>query len=242
MNNKKLVMTAAVVLGILVILYLISLVTKADVQNETLRLKDEKMFYQIQNEINNYLIEKNYNNPEFTLKKVFYKEDKLTTYYFANGYIIDIVMEDYEYVNNVNYLLVVKGNTYNLYELKDTQNETYLDTLNKNQYQFTDGKIFQNISYTEKNKLEAYISEYLTLLSVDNAKAYQMLTTSTKNKYRSYNDFSNRYSEIYDQLDTNIKNYGKTETNDSVTYDIIDVKGNKIKIIETTIMDYKIEY
>ena len=71
MNNKKLVITAAVVLGILIILYLISLVTKADVQNETLRLKDEKMFYQIQNEINNYLIEKNYNNPEFTLKKVF---------------------------------------------------------------------------------------------------------------------------------------------------------------------------
>ena len=151
-------------------------------------------------------------------------------------------MENYNYEKNVNYLVMVKGNSYTIFDLKQNQNEKYLDTLNKNSYKFKNGNVFNDISYTEKNKLISYISEFLELLSIDSPKVYQMLNTSTKNNYKNYSDFLNKRIEIYNKLNTTIKYYKKEKSNNITIYSIIDSNNNTIKIYETSIMDYKIDY
>ena len=134
MNNKKLIIISSIILVTLFVIYLLTLLFRNEPTIETLRLKDEKTFYILQNSISQYLQEKDYNNPEFTLKKVYYQEDDLTTYYHANGYIIDIVMEDFTYEKNVNFLIVSKGNSYTIYDLSQTQNESYLSVMDKTLY------------------------------------------------------------------------------------------------------------
>ena len=151
-------------------------------------------------------------------------------------------MENYNYEKNVKYLVMVKGNSYTIFDLKQNQNEKYLDTLNKNSYKFKNGNVFNDISYTEKNKLISYISEFLELLSIDSPKVYQMLNTSTKNNYKNYSDFLNKRIEIYNKLNTTIIYYKKEKSNNITIYSIIDSYNNTIKIYETSIMDYKIDY
>ena len=137
---------------------------------------------------------------------------------------------------------MVKGNSYTIFDLKQNQNEKYLNTLNKDSYKFKNGNVFNNISYTEKNKLISYISEFSELLSIDSSKAYQMLNTTTKNKYNSYSDFLSKRLEIYEKLNTTIKTYQKEQKNNLIVYSITDSNNNIIKIYETSIMDYKIDY
>ncbi len=242
MNNKKIITFISIIIGLSLILFLLKLIPEKKEINNTTKLLDEKRFYQIQDAISNHINNKDYTNPEFILKNVYYKKDGLVTYYYANGYILDIIMENYNYEKNVNYLVMVKGNSYTIFDLKQNQNEKYLDTLNKNSYKFKNGNVFNDISYTEKNKLISYISEFLELLSIDSPKAYQMLNTSTKNNYKNYSDFLNKRIEIYNKLNTTIKSYKKEKSNNITIYSIIDSNNNTIKIYETSIMDYKIDY
>lgn len=242
MNKKNLIIIISIVITLSIILFLLSSIPEKKQENNITRLTDEKMFYQIQDAITNYINNKNYNNPEFILKKVYYKKDGLVTYYYTNGYILDIIMDNHNYQDNINYLLMVKGNSYTIFDLKQNQNEKYLNTLNKDSYKFKNGNVFNNISYTEKNKLISYISEFSELLSIDSSKAYQMLNTATKNKYNSYSDFLSKRLEIYKKLNTTIKTYKKEQKNNLTIYSIIDSNNNIIKIYETSIMDYKIDY
>ena len=69
-----------------------------------------------------------------------------------------------------------------------------------------------------------------------------MLNTSTKNNYKNYSDFLNKRIEIYNKLNTTIKYYKKEKSNNITIYSIIDSNNNTIKIYETSIMDYKIDY
>lgn len=242
MNKKNLIIIISIVITLSIILFLLSSIPEKKQENNITRLTDEKMFYQIQDAITNYINNKNYNNPEFILKKVYYKKDGLVTYYYTNGYILDIIMDNHNYQDNINYLLMVKGNSYTIFDLKQNQNEKYLNTLNKDSYKFKNGNVFNNISYTEKNKLISYISEFSELLSIDSSKAYQMLNTTTKNKYNSYSDFLSKRLEIYEKLNTTIKTYKKETSNNMTIYTITDSNNNTIKIYETSIMDYKIDY
>lgn len=242
MNKKNLIIIISIVITLSIILFLLSSIPEKKQENNITRLTDEKMFYQIQDAITKYINNKNYNNPEFILKKVYYKKDGLVTYYYTNGYILDIIMDNHNYQDNINYLLMVKGNSYTIFDLKQNQNEKYLNTLNKDSYKFKNGNVFNNISYTEKNKLISYISEFSELLSIDSSKAYQMLNTTTKNKYNSYSDFLSKRLEIYEKLNTTIKTYKKEQKNNLTIYSIIDSNNSIIKIYETSIMDYKIDY
>lgn len=242
MNKKNLIIIISIVITLSIILFLLSSIPEKKQENNITRLTDEKMFYQIQDAITNYINNKNYNNPEFILKKVYYKKDGLVTYYYTNGYILDIIMDNHNYQDNINYLLMVKGNSYTIFDLKQNQNEKYLNTLNKDSYKFKNGNVFNNISYTEKNKLISYISEFSELLSIDSSKAYQMLNTTTKNKYSNYSNFLKNSSDIYDKLDITIKTYKKETSNNMTIYTITDSNNNTIKIYETSIMDYKIDY
>lgn len=242
MKKNKPIIIAGGILIFLVLIYLITLITKSTPDTTIKKLTDEEMFYRIQETISNYIIHKDYTSPNYTLKNVYYVKDDITTYYHANGYIVDYVMEDYTYQKDVNFLLVVKGNSYNIYELTSSQKETYLDELNKESYTFTNGMILEESSFTEESKLDSYISEFITLLSVDNTYAYQLLTTDMKNKYSSYRDFSNKAADIFDRLDTTVKRFNKYSQDDATVYKITTENGNTITIYETSIMDYKIEY
>ena len=243
MNKKKLITFISIAVGLSIILFLLTLVpTKTD-ESEITKLTDEKIFYELQDAISKHIINSNkYTSPEFTLKNVYYKQDGLITYYHANGYILDFVMEDYNYESNVNYSIIVKGNSYTIFELKQSQTEKYLDTFNKEDYKFENGNVFSSITFTEQNKLTSYITVFTKLLSIDSSKAYQMLNTTTKNKYSNYSNFLKNSSDIYDKLDITIKTYKKETSNNMTIYTITDSNNNTIKIYETSIMDYKIDY
>ncbi len=239
-KNKKLIIVSASILSILLIIYLLLLVFKND--EDVYVLKDEEMFYKIQATINDYIKKQDYVDPSFTLKKIYYKNEGILTYYYASGYILDYVINDYDYEKNINYLLLIKGNSYNIYELDKNQNESILENINSEDYNFENGNILSDISWSEQNKLSSYIAEFLNLLNIDNKEAYELLSDNTKNKYSSYDNFLTNSVDIYNMLDTTIKNYTKQENKDYTLYEIIDNKNNTIKIIEYSIMNYKIEY
>ena len=222
-KNKKLIIVSASILSILLIIYLLLLVFKND--EDVYVLKDEEMFYKIQATINDYIKKQDYVDPSFTLKKIYYKNEGILTYYYASGYILDYVI-----------------NSYNIYELDKNQNESILENINSEDYNFENGNILSDISWSEQNKLSSYIAEFLNLLNIDNKEAYELLSDNTKNKYSSYDNFLTNSVDIYNMLDTTIKNYTKQENKDYTLYEIIDNKNNTIKIIEYSIMNYKIEY
>ena len=238
MNKNKKLIACISILSTLLIIYLILSLLKKDVYI----LKDEETFYKIQTTINNYIKDKDYINPEFTLKNIYYKKDGLTTFYYANGYIVDYKISGYDYERNINYLLLIKGNSYNIYELSQNQNENMLEKLNSNDYTFVNGNILPTVSYSEQNKLSSYLAEFLNLLSVDNKRAYDLLNDNTKKEYSSYDNFFTKSTEIYNKLDTTIKSYTKKEKKNYTLYEVIDNKNNNIKITEYSIMNYKIEY
>ena len=180
-----------------------------------------------------------YNNPTFVSKSIQYKNIKNTYYYFVNGYVIDYNMEDnLDYYDNINYLLIVSGNTYNIYPLNNNNfNDFDISNINIKQGVFLD-----KTTYDRNSKLLSYINNFITLFSVSPTDAYNYLTEVEKNKYISTDDFYNRLSLKIENLSIDINQVIEDSNSDNKKYTVIDSNLNRIIIVEKSIMDYKIEF
>ena len=182
-----------------------------------------------------------YNDASYSAKSMFKKTLDDTTYYFVNGYII-INNENAAYYNNINYLVTVNGNTYNLYPLEANSNIDSFDKFDVNGITADNGMFLNSLNYTEKNKLISYIAEFVNLMNVDVNYAYELLSETEKSKYYSVNDFYNNYLDKYSDLSIMVSYYNKSESGGNTIYDITNEDNVKIKITEQNVMNYKIEF
>ena len=268
MKNKKIIIICSIVL--IIAIYIFVLIKMVNQKNVEI-LTSDSSFFTIQNTINTFLNEKdankllsmlednyilennitvnnvfqsnkfNYDNASFIAKKILYYRDNSIFYYFVNGYIIDIKYDrKYNYEKNKNYLVVVQNSKYVIVPLQD--NIDINEFAKKNNYNVNKvdkGLNLVNTPTNEKNKLVTYLAEFKNLLYLDSYQAYDLLGNNTKKKYRTYDDFYNNIDNINNNIDTIIDNYTKTMENSNRIYYI---NNSSIVIIESNIMDYKIDF
>lgn len=182
-----------------------------------------------------------YNDPSFQLMELLSKNSDNITYYFASGYTIDYQMIGSEIYNpKVNFLLIVKGNTFRIRPLDNGVNiQDLYNSLDLDNTSIQTGEVFSLINPTDKNKLETYINNFLNLLIVDKERAYNFISDKTKEKYGNYSGFVNNATDIYNNLSSSIKTIAKQNDNIFV---VTDNNDNKITIYENHIMNYKLEF
>lgn len=234
--KKKLIIIISVSLVLIVLFFFINkyIENKASIP-KTKVLNDENKYFTIQRTINDYLESKDdFNAPSFTAKKIYYKEKDNLEYYFINGYTITYEQTN-GYNKDVNYLLITYSGTYELKEINTSNIETYAEDYDDYKA-LSSNEILPIIEYTEKTKLEAYLSHFINMLNYDNSQAYELLTEKSHNKYNSYYSFQNNISD-FKTISSQVIEYKK----DGNTYTIKDSNNNTIKIIEESLMNYKLE-
>lgn len=187
-------------------------------------------------------VKSNYESVYYTATDIYYKKGINITYYFVTGYIINTTILDGEisYEDTINYIVMVKGDKFVLKMIDSNISNLYEYALN---YEIKDIDGINSIvsqSISEKSKLVSYISRYKDLLFIDTKRAYNMLDDETKEKYSNYDNFKNNISNVYDSLSIDIFSFNYVEN--EKTYYVKDENQNTIKIIENSIMNYKINF
>ena len=221
-TKKKLIILISIFIVLGIITIFISLLTKKSSTSKIKLLSDEEKYFSIKSTVNTNI---NNDNINYIITKILYKTYNNTDYCFINGYTLEYQeFGDVLYKDNVNFLMILKGNTYNIYTITTTDIEEYANKYNT-YTELKDGKILDMINHSEKNKLSSYISNFINLVNYNTKESYNYL----KNK----NDNIDKYKK----LSSNIISYNKNGN----TYIITDSNNNTFKIIEDSVMNYKIE-
>lgn len=186
------------------------------------------------------IIKGDYLDPAFFINKVLYNNDKVITYYFINGYMMD--MDGNSYEKDINYLIIVKNNKYVIVPLGNIDIDTYSKNYNLVNKNINNNNIFKNMNISDKSKITSYIGIFLNMLNRDTLKAYNMLGEKTKSKYSSYENFINVKNQILEKLTPVVFSYSiKNEDNKKIYY-VKDNKQNSIELIEYYPMDFVINF
>ena len=220
--KKKLIIFISIFIALGVLTILISTIGKKPSASKIKLFDDEEKYFAIKSTINSTL-----NNEElnYIITKILYKTYNNTDYLFIKGYTLEYPeFGEVTYQSNVNYVMILKGNTYNVYSIDTTDIDEYAKKFT-NYLELENGKVLNMINHSEKNKLSSYISNFINLLNFDTNEAYNYL----QNKNDSLSKYNN--------LSSNIISYNKNGN----SYIITDSNNNTFKIIEDSVMNYKIE-
>ncbi len=192
------------------------------------------------------IIYSDYEEVTFVPKKVYYNPGSTLTYYFIEGYIINIPFLDEEvsYNDMIDFILIVDESTknYKIVPLERVNIENYAKTYEIENRTITSNALFTKTSISEKSKLSLYITDFLNLCLYDPNKAYNMLSNESKAKYLNANALKEQIMLNYDIYTSSIFSYQKEKKNAYIEYNIKDDNQNKIIIYEYTPMDYKIDF
>lgn len=195
--------------------------------------------------VNNVLsvLDNSYEDTSYIAKDIQYIEGENITYYIINGYLLNqiIVTEELQYNSDVNFMVIIKNNTYAIYPLQDVDINEFLERYDfKNDENINSANTYTNVFVVVENKLTTYINEFLTLMFVDSQRAYNMLSDESKDLYGSLDNFNQRLYNIYQSISPVVFSYYVNELDDCVEYDIIDNNTNRITIYEYNTMNYSI--
>ncbi len=195
--------------------------------------------------VNNVLsvLDNSYEDTSYIAKDIQYIEGENITYYIINGYLLNqiIVTEELQYNSDVNFMVIIKNNTYAIYPLQDVDINEFLERYDfKNDENINFANTYTNVFVVVENKLTTYINEFLTLMFVDSQRAYNMLSDESKDLYGSLDNFNQRLYNIYQSISPVVFSYYVNELDDYVEYDIIDNNTNRITIYEYNTMNYSI--
>ena len=195
--------------------------------------------------VNNVLsiLDNSYEDTSYIAKDIQYIEGENITYYIINGYLLNqiIVTEELQYNSDVNFMVIIKNNTYAIYPLQDVDINEFLERYDfKNDENINSANTYTNVFVVVENKLTTYINEFLTLMFVDSQRAYNMLSDESKDLYGSLDNFNQRLYNIYQSISPVVFSYYVNELDDYVEYDIIDNNTNRITIYEYNTMNYSI--
>lgn len=195
--------------------------------------------------LNNVLsiLDNSYEDTSYIAKDIQYIEGENITYYIINGYLLNqiIVTEELQYNSDVNFMVIIKNNTYAIYPLQDVDINEFLERYDfKNDENINSANTYTNVFVVVENKLTTYINEFLTLMFVDSQRAYNMLSDESKDLYGSLDNFNQRLYNIYQSISPVVFSYYVNELDDYVEYDIIDNNTNRITIYEYNTMNYSI--
>ena len=192
------------------------------------------------------IIRNDYNMPSYVVSDIYYNPDSSFTYYFINGYLMDIplVGTDYDFYDSISYLIIVDESTkqYVLRPISTMNIEEYANNYDIEVKKFTSDNSFKITTISEDSKLTTYLSEFVNLLVYFPDEAYQLLSDEKQKEYTNYDHFVSQVVEIYDKLSTRVFSYGSKKSDGIKIYEVIDDNQNKIIIYEYGINDFRITY
>lgn len=238
MKNKKLIIISSSIIAILAVIYLLLVLFKGtnDPEKTVNEIKDEEVFFTIQNALNDEITDYNYMSSQYIIEKIYHKEKDLINVYFIEAFNIKNDGFNDFYTGNLKYIMITKGMNYSVQELDSNINlEEYANDYIVEDLKDT-SKLLPTYKFDEKNKLVFYISLFNNLKSSNYLKAYEYL--EDKNKYTNVDDFAN--SDIY--LSTDFNTYNKQTKDGKTVYTILTKSKEYIFITENSIMDFKIKF
>lgn len=192
------------------------------------------------------IIRSDYEKPSYVAKNIYYNPDSAVTYYFIEGYLLDIpfIGNDYNFYDAVMFLVIVDESTnyYVLRPVSATDIQSYANNYELVARDITSQNKFNINSLDLEARLTTYLSEFMNLLIYFPAEAYELLSDDKKDTYASSDDFETQVDLIYDELSTRIFSYSTQVEDDFTMYKIVDDNQNKIVIYEYGINDFKISY
>lgn len=183
----------------------------------------------------------------FVAKNIYYNPNSSVTYYFVNGYLVDLPFldEDFTYYGNINFVVIVDEST-NQYQIEPIQNSVDISDYAKG-YDISEREIKHSISFitnsiSVENKLSLYMTDFINLLIYDSNRAYTMLSSEAKKKYPTYASFQEQIPSLYSQLSAKIFSYSIKNKEEGKEYYFKDDKQNRITIYENRLMDFQISF
>ena len=208
-------------------------------------VKNNNNFFNIQQNINDYLSKLNGDN---------YFADYMYEYCFETKciYLISGLEQKNIFSINENELAFEKHNfkierdtRKNIFNIEtvDIDLDKYLSTFTtRSDFEIVGEFTYRDHIFTEETKLSNYLARYVNYLMYDKERAYNLLTENMKNYYISYENFDLNREYLISNIKTTIFTYYKVKNGSSTVYYITDSELSKINIYEKDIMDFEIEF
>lgn len=191
------------------------------------------------------IIEKDYRNISFYSKTMYVKGINNVEYYFVNGEVEYYDSEYFVTVKEKDFLVIIDKNN-GSYSITPLEVSNLLDYSQK--YNMLDSKAIKNVGsndyskkkYTDELISQYYISYYQMLLYIDSERAYNMLSSTSKSKYPTLEEFVDKLDIIYNNLSTNLTGYSAKGDNGKRTYSVVTKNDVTIEFEESSIMNFKV--
>lgn len=191
------------------------------------------------------IIEKDYRNISFYSKTMYVKGINNVEYYFVNGEVEYYDSEYFVTVKEKDFLVIIDKNN-GSYSITPLEVSNLLDYSQK--YNMLDSKAIKNVGsndyskkkYTDELISQYYISYYQMLLYIDSERAYNMLSSTSKSKYPTLEEFVDKLDIIYNSLSTNLTGYSAKGDTGKRTYSVVTKNDVTIEFEESSIMNFKV--
>jgi hypothetical protein len=191
------------------------------------------------------IIEKDYRNISFYSKTMYVKGINNVEYYFVNGEVEYYDSEYFVTVKEKDFLVIIDKNN-GSYSITPLEVSNLLDYSQK--YNMLDSKSIKNVGsndyskkkYTDELISQYYISYYQMLLYIDSERAYNMLSSTSKSKYPTLEEFVDKLDVIYTSLSTNLTGYSAKGDTGKRTYSVVTKNDVTIEFEESSIMNFKV--
>lgn len=201
-------------------------------------------FFSVQTAINNT----NDINTSYIAKEMYLSKSDNNHFYFIDGSLLvnDVGEETVDYTESVIYLVVIDTDTQNYEVTKLVQSINNLENYAKNfkvsNKEIKNNQKFKMTTLSTEKLITTYIEYFKYMLVLDTKEAYNMLYTTTKEKYVNYNDFYNQVPTIYSKLTSKLFSYSTMKNDGKNKYAVEDDNRNRIVIYEDGVMNFKISY
>ena len=192
-------------------------------------------------------IKTGYQSITYYSKEMYVKSNNKLSYYFVSGeeQLYSFAQQKLTEAENITYLVIVDhyNDTYSIIPLTTKSLADYAKNYTVSSKKEITSNAY-NSYFSEKISDETicsyYINYFKTMLYLNSEKAYNMLDANYKKSFEDYEDFVNHLQQIYTKLNTKIMNYAVKGDNGKRTYSTISENGVRIKMTESSILNYKI--
>ncbi len=243
MKDKNVIIAGALFIGLIIVYFILASIRNAAIdKSKVQKLNDLNTYLTIEEVINSSNSDE-LTETEYVIKDAYYLKDGLVYAYFLNGYSITTNFgSEPEYNDNINYIFKIDGITYMYEPIETSDVYEYAKEYNTENIAFESENILPSSEYTEKNKLEFQISRFLDLISANKDEAYNMLSDNEKETFASPEDLYSQKDSLLNIVSPNVKEFSVEKKRKKNIYDITDINDTNIKIYETDIMNYTIEF
>ena len=166
--------------------------------------------------------------------------------YYVKGKLYQSTFDSVELLeDNFEVVVLVDINTssYGIYPIDDNDYKDIINSIKRIKIENNSNNIVKTSSSISKEQIcVVYLSDYIDKLNNDISSAYEVLSSSMKERYVSLDDFRLYINNNLNKITTDADKCSLENVKNKRIYTVLDKNSNKYVFVETDIMNYKVDF